>query len=516
MARRPGGERSSKAKKAPTAMKTSKDYAEKRSFDRTPEPAPSFRGNVDPTTARQGKNFVIHQHHATRLHFDLRLEMFNGKTPVLVSWAVPKNLPRKKGVRSLAIHVEDHPFEYGTFTGTIPDGNYGAGEVRIFDSGDYEMLDREPAKLTFRLRGKRLRASYHLVHTKAQGKGDQWLVLLKDWEGPAPENPPEPGPMLATLVPEPFDNEGWAFEPKWDGIRAIAVCDGSTRLISRNSKDISVAYPELSGIHERLVSIDAMVDGEIVAMSEGHPSFELLQQRMHVREPKEIEKLSKRIPVTYVAFDLLYLDGKTLVNEPFQRRRELLEEAVVASDHLQLSPSINGDGIALFEAAKARNLEGIVAKKLNSKYEVGRRSRTWVKIKTVFDADVVVAGWTSGQRRRAGSIGALILGAYDGDVLRYIGAVGTGFDAGSLAVVEEALAPLGRKEPPFEKQELAPAEREVRKAHWVKPELVVAVEFRQLTSAGKLRAPSFKGIREDKSPEECRFEDLSPPPPYKR
>jgi bifunctional non-homologous end joining protein LigD len=200
-----------------------KTYSEKRSFDETPEPGPSVEGNVDPTSATPGKTFMIHQHHATRLHFDLRLEMLNGSTPVLVSWAVPKNMPLRKGEKHLAIHVEDHPFEYGSFSGTIPAGNYGAGEVRIFDSGTYEVLEQEPKKLTIKLEGQRLRGVWHMIQTRMKNGKDEWLVMLREDLRPKPDPFPDIRPMMATLVRDPFDDPAWIFEPKWDGVRAIAT-----------------------------------------------------------------------------------------------------------------------------------------------------------------------------------------------------------------------------------------------------------------------------------------------------
>ncbi|MGH2721485.1 MAG: DNA polymerase ligase N-terminal domain-containing protein, partial [Actinomycetota bacterium] len=316
---------------------TPSTYDRKRHFDETPEPpAATAAGDVDPATAPPGPFFVIHQHHATRLHFDLRLEMLNGPTPVLVSWAVPKNLPLRRGVRVLAIRTEDHPYEYGTFSGSIPKGNYGAGEVRIFDTGSYELLEQERAKLTFRLRGRRLQGVWHMVRTGDQGGKEQWLAFLREDERPAPEPPPPPDPMLATLGGKPFDDPAWSFEPKWDGIRAIATCADATVLVSRNRNDITAAYPELHRLHERLVGVDGMVDGEIVALDHGVPSFEKLQSRMHVRGEREVARLAAVTPVTFVAFDLLYLDGRNLTGLSFTERRALLEEAIVPSGTLQV------------------------------------------------------------------------------------------------------------------------------------------------------------------------------------
>jgi bifunctional non-homologous end joining protein LigD len=506
-AAKPKSKTAQKTKDTTAAKTKGKDYAAKRVFDKTPEPTPEVAGNVDPGTAPPGKTFVIHQHYARRLHFDLRLEMMNGDVPVLVSWAVPKNLPVKKGVRTLAIHVEDHPFEYGSFSGAIPKGEYGAGEVRIFDAGTYEMLDQKQGKLTFRLDGKRLNAEFHLIKT-ARGGEDQWLAMLREDLRPRPDEMPPFEPMLATLVNAPFDDEAWAFEPKWDGVRAIAICDEGTRLISRNEKDITVAYPELHELNRRLVAIDAILDGEIVAMEEGRPSFERLQSRMHVRNPKDIERLAKTTPVSYVVFDLLYLDGRSLVGLPLEERRMLLEETVVPSEFVQLSPWFKGKGVSLFEAARAQNLEGIVAKKLSSKYEVGHRGKNWLKVKTIFDADLVIGGWTPGQGGRSGKIGSLHLGAYRDGELVYVGAVGTGFDSKSLVLVQSALDGLEEDHPPFVEESLSGEKPQLRHARWVRPELVATVEFRELTSAGKLRAPSFKGLRKDVGPKECTFEAL--------
>jgi bifunctional non-homologous end joining protein LigD len=488
-------------------MAKTSEYSRKRDFSKTREPAASFRGDVDPGRAKPGETFVIHQHYATRLHFDLRLEMLNGRTPVLVSWAVPKGMPRRKGKGALAIHVEDHPFEYGSFTGSIPEGNYGAGDVRIFDEGTYEMLEQKEGNLRFRMQGTRLNGIYRLVETKRDRGKDQWLVFLSSDERPPPDPQPSLAPMLATLVTKSFDDQAWAFEPKWDGVRAAAVCDEETRLLSRNNKDITVAYPELHRIHEQLVAIDAILDGEIVAFEDGIPSFEKLQSRMHVRSESEIRHLMRTIPVAYVAFDLVYLDGRDLTKLAYAKRRELLEAAVVTRPWLQISPAVTGDGVALFEAAREQGLEGIVAKRLDSRYESGKRSKSWLKVKTTFEADVVVAGWVEGGGRRGGQLGSLVMAVYDEDRLRYVGGVGTGFTGKTLELVRQKLEPLATNEAPFTRDEMK-GKPELRHAHWVRPEGVAAVEFRQLTAAGKLRAPSFKGLREDKDPGDCTLDEL--------
>jgi bifunctional non-homologous end joining protein LigD len=485
-------------------------YDQKREFDTTPEPpAEHIASDVDPLTAEVGDQFVIQQHHATALHHDVRLEMINeDDVSVLVSWAVPKGLPRRKGDRHLAIHTEDHPMAYATFSGTIPEGEYGGGDVRVFDHGTYEMVGRSDDRITFRLDGKRLSGVWHLVHTGPKDGKDQWLALMSEDQRSPGDDPPPPDPMLATLTAEAFDDPDWVFEPKWDGIRAIAICGEDTRLISRNDRDITVAYPELHRMNNQVVALDAMLDGEIVAFEEGVPSFQRLQRRMHLRDSRRIEQMTKQVPVTYIVFDLLYLDGVDLTGRPLDERRRILEESVVASDTVQVSPVTEGDGLALFEAASSQGLEGIMAKKRSSTYKPGARSRDWLKVKVTFDADVVIVGWTEGDGQRAGSLGSLVMAVYDGDDLRYVGNVGTGFNRDSLDDARSRLGDLEETDPPFP-TDVVRSRTELRHANWVMPSLVAKVEHRQLTSAGRLRAPSFKGFREDKTPEECTWDKLT-------
>ena len=502
---------------APRAALMPKTYSQKRSFDKTPEPPPAVEGDVDPGTAPPGKTFVIHQHHATRLHYDLRLEMMNGTVPVLVSWAVPRNLPWTPGEVHLAVHVEDHPFEYGSFTGSIPKGQYGAGEVRIFDNGTYELLEQEPGKLTFRLNGeRRMRGVWHLFQTRKKGSDTKdWLVRLREDERPEADPLPELVPMMATLAREPFDDDDWVFEPKWDGVRALVTCGiEETMLVSRNGRDITATYPELAKLHDRVVAIDAIVDGEIVAMEQGRPSFERLQSRINLQNPHDIARIQKQIPVSFVAYDLLYMDGRSLLKAPLEERKELLAEAIVVSDSVQVSPVIPGEGTTLFEAARGQRLEGIVAKKKGGTYKPGRRAKDWLKIKTVIEADLVIGGWSPGEGNRSTTFGALIVGAYEDDGLRFVGSVGTGFDQRALEDLLPRLKELESDEMPFViDPRKAPGGtrfgKPIRDPHWVKPELVCSVEFRELTSVGRLRAPSFKGLRADKTPADCSFAELA-------
>jgi bifunctional non-homologous end joining protein LigD len=470
-------------------------------------------GDVDPGTAPPGETFVIHQHHATRLHFDLRLEMMNGKTPVLVSWAVPKNLPVVEKEKHLAVHVEDHPFDYGSFSGSIPKGQYGGGEVRIFDNGTYELLEQEPGKLTFRLNGGRMRGVWHLIQTK-RNEGRDWLVWLRVDERPPAEPLPPLAPQMATLAKEAFDDDDWYFEPKWDGVRALAACGfAETMLVSRNRRDITETYPELADVHKQLVAIDAVVDGEIVAMLNGRPSFERLQSRINLQNPHDIKRAVKATPVTFVAFDLIYLDGKSLTDQALETRKEMLEELVVPTDLIQVSPVSDGDGTTLAEAARAAQLEGIVAKKKGCPYRPGKRVRDWLKIKVTHDVDVVVGGWSKGEGNRSDSFGSLLVGAYDEDgELRYMGNVGTGFNQQTIEQILELLQECETDDPPFKggKDALRTAGKMVRPrdVRWVEPALVAKVEFRELTSAGKLRAPSFKGLRVDRKPDEITFAEV--------
>ncbi|HKX75869.1 MAG TPA: non-homologous end-joining DNA ligase [Acidimicrobiia bacterium] len=491
---------------------TDSAYDRKRRFEDTPEPPPQVAGeDVDPATAPAGTLFVIQQHYATRLHHDLRLEMYHGDTPVLVSWAIPKRLPGRSGPKHLAIRTEDHPIEYATFTGSIPEGNYGAGEVRMFDTGTYEIVEREGKKLTVQLEGERVRGIYHLVHFEDQEGKQQWLAMLSRDLRPPPDPKPAASPMLATTTAHAFDDPGWTFEPKWDGIRAIAVCGESTILISRNDNDITGGYPELQALHDRLVAFEAMLDGEIVAFEAGKPSFQRLQSRMHVRDRGQLDLAVKTNPVTFIAFDLLYLDGHSLIAQPLEQRRQLLEATLVGYDRVQISPAVIGEGRALFTAAAEQDLEGVVAKRLGSRYEPGRRSSSWLKIKTVLEADVVVVGWSEGGGARRSKLGSLVMALYEGDQLRYAGNVGTGFTEQSLEEVVGRLRSLGEGANPFPPKLMA--ERpELRRAHWVPPLLVAKVEYRQVTAAGRLRAPSFQGLREDKAPAECTIDQLTVKP----
>jgi bifunctional non-homologous end joining protein LigD len=469
------------------------EYLRKREFgpEGTTEPAPGRAGG-------EGSSFVIHKHRATRLHYDVRLE----RDGALPSWAVPRGLPTDKGDKRLAVQVEDHPLEYGTFEGTIPEGHYGAGEVRIFDDGWYEPLEWTDSKVTFRLHGRRYPGlEFHLVKTRTD-----WLAFLGSaQQAPLIASPPAFSPMLAEGGWKAFDGQDWWFEPKFDGIRSITpMATDRTRLITRNGRDVSDKYPELHLVHELVNQVNAVLDAEIVAFDEdGRNSFEALQQRMNLSNEREIKRIARKIPVALVAFDLLWLDGQDLTSLTLEERRELLE-TIVESDHrLQVITHVEGTGKRFVEGARELGLEGVVAKKTGSRYHPGRRSTDWRKIKLTNTQDCVILGWTPGQGGRAGTFGALLVGAYDEGRLLWIGQVGTGFTQQTLEVLLERLTPIVRSEPTGDDPELAA----VKGATFVDPVLVCEVEYLEITKGSKkMRAPSFKGLREDKTPEDCVLE----------
>ncbi len=477
-----------------------KAYESKRDFAATPEPAPAR-----PTSsAAQRPRFVIHEHHARRLHWDLRLE----RDGVLVSWAVPKGMPEEPGENRFAAHTEDHPIEYLEFHGEIPAGNYGAGKMTIWDQGTYECLKWEPRKVEVLLHGERLEARYALFPIDKEDPPKDWMVHRMD---PPADRAREPMPrkivpMMARPGALPPDDEQWGYEIKWDGVRAIAYATpGELRLESRNLNDISDSYPELARLARPLGSRSAVLDGEIVAFdADGRPSFGRLQQRMHVGSREQARRLSKHTPVSYMIFDLLWLDGHSLMGLPYAERRRRLSELALSGESWQTPEHVIGNGAALLQASGERRLEGIVAKRLDSVYEPGMRPRSWLKLKTTGRQEFVLGGWLPGKGKRGSTIGALLLGVYEpGGGLRYVGRVGTGFTERELQRLQKLLAPLEREDSPF-----GAGERPPRDAHFVAPELVAEVEFAEWTEGGSLRAPSYQGLREDKQASEVVREEL--------
>jgi bifunctional non-homologous end joining protein LigD len=467
-------------------------YRAKRDFDATPEPA----GDTAPGEERR---FVIQEHHATRLHWDLRLE----HDGVLASWAIPNGLPEEPKDNRLAVRTEDHPLEYLEFHGEIPKGNYGAGTMRIWDRGTYEELKWEPRKVEVALHGERLEGRYALFPLD---KGDQpkdWMIHRMDPPAdPAREPMPDKVvPMMARAGPLPRDTERWGHEIKWDGVRAIAHSEpGRLRFHSRNLHDITPRYPELSKLNRALSHHRAILDGEIVALdAEGRPSFGALQRRMHLASESAVRRLAKEAPVTYLIFDLLWLDGHSLMDLPYEERRARLAELDLQGPRWRVSDYVAGNGPAMLRATAEQGLEGIVAKRLDAPYEPGRRSPCWVKVKNVDRQEVVVGGWMPGDGRRRDRIGALLVGVREDGHLRYAGRVGTGFTEDELDRLGRLLAPIERPSAPFD----APVQaKPPRGAVWVEPTYVAEVEFREWTQGGQLRAPSYKGLRDDKAPEE--------------
>ncbi len=594
------------------------EYQRKRRFTDTPEPAPK----VDLT---EGHRFVVQKHRASHLHYDFRLEMDG----VLKSWAVPKGPSLDPADKRLAMAVEDHPVSYLQFEGIIPEGNYGAGTVMVWDIGTWEPVGDANAMLAkgdlkFRLKGKKLKGEFVLAHMKSRRpgtKGTEWLlikhrddkvqpgyniddydysVLTKrslneiagdhksaEWQSnrsaapagvskknawladsirkadakaakqtaaiktpaktPAKTSKPTAAkaakkaatkkaakkkakdahpadiellkgarqaampsdirPMLATLVDEPFEDKQWIYEIKWDGYRALTFLkDGKVRFVSRNGNDLTGAYPELHGIADHVKAETAILDGEIIALdTDGRSSFSLMQQRTGIGEGgRRTGKGNASIPVQYYVFDLLYLERFDLMRVSLEERKQLLSQIIVSSDVLRVSEHFD-DGMALYEAARARGLEGIVAKRRTSCY-LTKRTREWLKIKITQRQECVIGGYTDPKGSRE-NFGSVVLGLYD-DKGRLIpvGQAGSGFTQQTNASMWKKLEKLETKTSPFFGKPDSP-----RRVHFVKPELVAEIKFTEWTHEGqsgqvRMRAPVFLGLRDDKSPRECVFD----------
>jgi bifunctional non-homologous end joining protein LigD len=482
-------------------------YRRKRDPKRTPEPAGRRRAK-DGQSADECR-FVIQQHDATRLHWDLRLE----RDGVLASWALPRGVPSDPAQNRMAVRTEDHPLDYIDFEGEIPAGQYGAGRVVIFDRGTYECEKWEDRKVMVTFHGERVRGRYALFATgTSKGDGDDgknWMIHRMD---PAedPDREPLPErlvPMLATLGELPRDDDGWAYEIKWDGVRALAYVEpGRLRLVSRNGNDVTAQYPEIGRMGRQLGAREALLDGEIVAFDQGRPSFERLQQRIHLTSERQIRERRKSNPVAYMAFDLLHLDGRSLLDLPYRERRELLEGLELKGPHWDTSGRRESGGEAFLAASRERGLEGVVAKRVDSPYRPGRRSPAWIKVKNLQRATLLIGGWMPGEGRRRERIGALLVGRRDEEgALQYAGRVGTGFTESELDRLSGLLGPLERERNPFARG------RGPRGAVWVEPELACEVEFREWTRDGVLRAPSYQGLAE--RPDEVALDSEPPQEP---
>lgn len=474
-------------------------YRTMRDAAKTSEPVPA-----DKPKSSNGNSFVIHEHHARQLHWDFRLE----RDGVLVSWALPKGVPTDPSTNHLAVQTEDHPLEYGTFEGSIPKGEYGAGQVRIWDDGEYDLEKwKDGREIIAVLHGRKDgglggERKFALIHTGHGGKKAEknWLIhLMKDEPTRSPAKPQRYSPMLATLGAENSLDSGrdWAFEMKWDGIRALAiVSDGSVKLVSRNGNDMSKTYPEIVEAGEQLNSSDVVIDGEIVALAGGHPDFRKLQQRMNLTKKADVDRARSRVPVCFMAFDVLAADGDDLVDDTYAERRERLSTLVTARRDgvIQVPPEFGGDLKSAMSESRKLQLEGVVAKTRDGEYEPGARSDEWIKIKHHKTQEVVIVGWRRGKGSRKDSIGSLLVGVHFDGGLRYVGRVGTGFNEQMLRQIRRDLDRIARKSPPASDVPHADA----RDANWVTPKLVGEVEFAEWTTAGRLRQPSWRGYRPDK------------------
>jgi bifunctional non-homologous end joining protein LigD len=496
-------------------------YQSKRRFDKTPEPAPS----ENPATAA-GNRFYIQRHSARRLHYDLRLEVDS----VLKSWALPKGPTLDPAEKRLAVHVEDHPMDYGTFEGTIPQGNYGAGTVSVWDYGTYEVLGDAPIQkqldrgdFKFRLHGQRLAGEFALVRTKKSPK--EWLLIKKKdfavivgWDPEADtrsvlagrvnvesivgavraELPDSRSPMLATLATSLPKGPDWVFEPKWDGVRAICVVrDGKVSLVSRTGRKMDVQYPELGELPQNISADTAVLDGEIVALDEnGRPSFPLLQSRISASADESV-KQARVQPVSLFAFDLLYLDGYDLRKATLLDRKAALKAVLRPSQLIEYSEHFSGNGDELLNAAKENQLEGVIAKRGGSSYE-SRRTADWIKVKVLNRQEFVICGFTKGERE---PFGALVLGCWSDGRLEYAGNVGTGFSNQALNSIHDLLRPEIAKHCPFPEVPQVPEQ-----VVWVTPKIVCSVRFMSWPKNGRLRAPSFVGLEQDKDADDCGCE----------
>jgi bifunctional non-homologous end joining protein LigD len=453
-------------------------YRSMRDASKTPEPVPSAT-----PPAGHNNTFVIQEHHARRLHYDFRLE----RDGVLVSWAVPKNLPESTSVNHLAVHTEDHPLEYATFEGTIPKGEYGAGKVIIWDSGTYDTEkfrdSGEKGEVIVNLHGNRISGRYALIQTN----GDQWLAhRMKDqtvfeFDGLTP--------MLATEGSVTnLKAAQWAFEGKSDGYRLLIDADhGQLRVRSRRGRDVTGEYPQLRALAADLADHHVVLDGEAVALDEsGVPSFSEMQNRIRATR------------IEFWAFDLLYLDGRSLLRAKYRDRRRLLKTLADAGN-LIVPELLAGDGAAALEQSRKHGWEGVVAKKRDSTYQPGRRSMSWIKDKHWHTQEVVVGGWRAGEGGRTSGIGSLLMGIPADGGLDFAGRVGTGFTERDLASLKKTLAPLQTDESPFNAR--LPT-KDAKGVTFVKPKLVGEVRYSEWTSDGRLRQPSWRGLRPDKNPDE--------------
>ncbi|HEY3779643.1 MAG TPA: non-homologous end-joining DNA ligase [Fimbriimonadaceae bacterium] len=528
-------------------MKKLSEYEAKREFSVTPEPGPELE------TGRKGPLlFVIQKHNATRLHYDLRLELDG----VLKSWAVPKGFSYNPEEKHMAVAVEDHPFDYGSFEGIIPKGQYGGGEVIVWDTGAYwcdedddipcrTREENEEAvrkglkdgKLSFFLRGSKLKGSWALVKMKQE---NDWLLLKhKDRYANWKDNVLEEGdsaisgfsiedlkrgeklpprlkaedlvpyrkfeafpkklfPMKASLADHPFDDPDWVFEPKLDGIRVLIFIEGDeVKLMSRNNLDLSSQFPAIRENLKEQFTRGMVLDGEIVAFENGRPSFNSMLKRLHLKDAAMLNQMDSSIPCILYVFDLLHFEGVDLRGRQLNDRRRYLEQQLLPTDLIQLISQVPEEGIMLYTAVIKNGLEGVVAKRANSVYEQGKRSNAWLKLKHTLSSEFVVGGYSKGEGNRNDSFGALLVGKYEDGKLVYKGNVGTGFNETNLPLIKDVMDALKVKENPFSAK--LPLTSPVT---WIEPKLVAEVKFHEMTPAGIMRAPVFLRLRDDIDPKD--------------
>ena len=525
------------------------EYRRKRDFGATPEPGPE-----SPSGSWGALKFVVQKHAARGLHYDFRLELDG----VLKSWAVPKGPSLDPAQKRLAVLVEDHPLDYGSFEGVIGAGNYGAGQVIVWDTGVYSpdedgrlsFTDRDDAqqrmrqgvdagKLSFTLRGHKLRGSWTLVRTSRSPK--DWL-LIKHQDGhastdrevleneqsalsgattddlkagralpavpSAPESPvPFPDrikPMLARLADGAFSHADWLFEPKLDGIRAMAYLRrGEVTLRSRGGNDITSEFPGVVAALEAQPREEMVLDGELVALDDaGLPNFSLFQRLRGDAGRAVGQGHGTSNAILYYVFDLLHLDGASLLSSPLSHRKQWLHRALIPDEHLRLVEYVEAEGETFFQGAASLGLEGMVAKKADSSYEPGARSRHWLKVKALQSQEFVIGGYTRGEGYRTNTFGALLLGVYEGENLRYAGRVGSGFELATIDDLLSIMRPLEIEASPF----MPNLEVDKTDAVWVRPEMVAQIKFSQWTDDHRLRAPVFMGLRTDVDSKSVRRE----------
>lgn len=465
----------SKKRKTPAQLES---YEKKRDFKKTPEPdARIVEGG--------GNNFVIHRHHASHLHYDLRLE----QDGVLKSWAVPKGMPPHPGVKRLAVQTEDHPMKYLTFDGKIPKGQYGGGDMWIYALGKYTITKEKKDGFYFRLSSKELTGEYRIYQIK------QKEFLLERVDIPQVDFLKEEiAPMLsdsATALPKNSDD--YVYEVKWDGIRALlALEDGQLRIRSRNQNDITNQFPELLITDKAFRATNGLFDAEIVCLNkQGKPEFKKVINRLKASGETNINTLSKSSPVYCYIFDCLYLDGRSLINEPLLQRKIWLKDAIKKDTPYRISEWME-DGEGLLEAARAHNLEGIMAKRKDGRYFPGRRSDSWLKIKIRNTADCVVIGYNTGKGNRKDAFGGLHLAQWEGDSLVYRGKVGTGFDDATIKDIFSRIKKLKEIKKPVKEKVL-----DEKVSTWVEPKIVLEVTYASLTPDENFREPVFVRLRED-------------------